>query len=275
MTDLARQPATREDIVAAYRLVLMREPDEIGLKHHLEYAKEGKLPVGDVLREFMNSAECRSRNAGRLRPSGPSDVIDVDMSGYSVFVDRNEQEFGRHIAQNRSWEPHLRAVLEENLRTGSVFVDVGANVGVMTFAAAKLVGPLGKVIAFEPNEENTRMLVKGLAKNGFGRWVRLYPFALTENQGLFALEGSSNTYLVPPSSSEQLVQSMRGDDVLGGKSRIDFIKLDIEGHEPFALAGLRRVLLKHRPSILCEFNPRCLRDHIGKPPRSLLRNCSS
>jgi len=54
--------------------------------------------------------------------------------------------------------------------------------------------------------------------------------------------------------------------VLRGEPRIDFIKLDIEGHEPYALAGLKGVLRKHRPWILCEFNPRCLRDHIGKPP---------
>jgi len=202
------EPATPEDIVAVYRLVLMREPDEIGFKHYLDRAKAGKLAVGDLLGHFMSSAEYRRRNPARLGPSYAADVVDVDMSGFSVFVNRNEPEFGRHIAQHRNWEPHLQAVLEEKLQKGNVFVDVGANVGVMTFAAAKLVGPAGKVIAFEPNEDNARMLIKGVAKNGFGGLVRLYPFALTENQGLFALEGSSNTYLVPPGSAERLVQSM-------------------------------------------------------------------
>jgi FkbM family methyltransferase len=267
MMDLTRQPATREDIVAAYRLVLMREPDEIGLNHYLDHASQGKLAVGDVLHDFMNSPEYLSRNIGRLQaPLALRDVVDVEMDGYSVFVDRNELEFGRHIAAHRNWEPHLQAVLKENLREGWVFIDVGANVGVMTFAAAKLVGHSGKVIAFEPNEDNARMLLKGIAKNGFGGLVRLYPFGLTENQGLFALQGSSNTYLVAADSSERLVQSMRGDEVLKGEPRIDFVKLDIEGHEPFALAGLKAVLLTHRPTMLCEFNPYCLKTHIGKPP---------
>jgi FkbM family methyltransferase len=262
MTNLTGRPATREDIVAAYRLILLREPDEIGLEHYGNKAAQGRLAVEELLPAFTSSTEYLRQNLRHFQPA--SAVVDVEMSGYSVFVERDEPEFGRHIAQHKSWEPHIRAVIEEHLRPGDVFVDVGANVGVMTFAAAKRVGPAGVVVAFEPNKDNARMLLKGIAKNGFGGFVRLYPFALSEKQGLFGMEGFSNTYLVSAGSSERLVQSMRGDDILRGEPRIDFIKLDIEGHEPFALAGMQGVLRTHRPNVLCEFNPRCLRDHVGK-----------
>ena len=263
MADLTGRSATREDIVAAYRLILLREPDEIGLKHYSDFAEQGKLRIEDVLPYFITSVEYRRRGRTDLWPV--SRAVEVEMSGYSVFVERDEPEFARHIALHKSWEPHLRTVIEEHLRPADVFIDIGANVGVMAFAAAKRVGPSGAVIAFEPNKDNARMLLKGIAKNGFGGFVRLYPFALSEKQGLFAMEGFSNTYLVSPGSSERLVQSMRGDDVLRGEPRIDFIKLDIEGHEPFAIAGMRDVLGKHKPTVLCEFNPRCLKDHVGKP----------
>jgi FkbM family methyltransferase len=263
MTDLTGRPATREDIVAAYHLFLLREPDEVGLEHYSNAAAQGRLAIEDVLPSFTSSTEYVNRNLTDLRRA--SAVVDVQMSGYSVFVERDEPEFARHIVQHKSWEPHLRAVIEEHLRPGDIFVDVGANVGVMAFAAAKRVGPAGAVIAFEPNKYNARMLLKGIAKNGFGGFVRLYPFALSEKQGLFSMEGFSNTYLVSAGSSERLVQSMRGDDILSGEPRIDFIKLDIEGHEPFALTGMKDVLRTRRPTLLCEFNPRCLKDHIGRP----------
>lgn len=259
MNDLREQPATRKDIVAAYRLILLREPDKSGLRYYSHLAEQGKLAIGDLIGCFMTSDEYRNRNLADLG------VVDVEMSGYSVFVAADEPEFAQHITKHKSWEPHLRQIIEEQLQTGDVFVDVGANVGVMTFAAAKRVGSEGTVIAFEPNIDNARMLLKGIARNGFGEYVRLYPFALSDKQQLFAMEGFSNTYLVAAGSSQRLAQSMRGDDVLGGEPRIDFIKLDIEGHEPFALAGLQNVLRRRRPTVLCEFNPRCLRDHIGRP----------
>ena len=46
------------------------------------------------------------------------------------------------------------------------------------------------------------------------------------------------------------------------------IKLDIEGFEPFALDGLSETLKRHQPTVLCEFNPRCLRDHASVEPAS-------
>src|SRR5262249_52974008 len=48
------------------------------------------------------------------------------------------------------------------------------------------------------------------------------------------------------------------DDMLSSLPRLDFVKMDIEGHEPAALRGMRKLIDRFRPTLLVEFNPRCL-----------------
>jgi FkbM family methyltransferase len=255
---ISHQAVTYEDIVAAYRLVLLRDPDEAGLRNYVKMAKQGRLQLGELLPAFLSSREYAANTVRK------DDVVKVHIDDYFVFVDKSEPEFGKTISEFGNWEPHLGMILREHLRAGDVFVDVGANVGVMSFLAAKLVGPTGKIIAFEPDAENAKMFLRGVLENNFGAFVRLYQFALADRQSLFALEGSSNTYLVDPDDSQRIVQSVVADEILRVEARIDFIKIDIEGYEPHALSGLRGILAQRRPMVLCEFNPRCLRDHAGK-----------
>jgi FkbM family methyltransferase len=256
---LSNSTPTRADIVSAYRLILLRDPDEVGLQHHLSLAEQGRLTLDRLVASFLDSMEYRA--------IAEEDIVTVDLGGVDVVVDRREPDFGKAISRNGSWEPHLLAVLKDALKPGDVFVDIGANVGVMSLFAAKAVGDKGRVIAFEPNASNVQMLLMGVAANRFEQRVRVYSIALSERAALFELRGSSNCYLGPLGSSGQLAQAVAGDDILGAEPRIDFVKIDIEGHEPFALAGLHRTLAKHQPAILCEFNPRCLKYHAGKEPR--------
>jgi hypothetical protein len=61
------------------------------------------------------------------------------------------------------------------------------------------------------------------------------------------------------------------DDALGDLPRLDFVKMDIEGHEPLALAGFSRLIGRHRPVLLLEFNPRCLIDLQRQDPLAFLK----
>ncbi|PRH86338.1 hypothetical protein C5L14_19105 [Labrys okinawensis] len=250
--------ADEADIRAAYRLFLGREPDPSGMAHYMGLL--GKKVSTDELREFfVNSEEFHNRNLSMNQSTR------VDLGGISVVVDPNEPEFGRHIAKYRNWEPHIVEILSQNLSPGDVYVDIGANVGVMSFHAARIVGPAGRIIAFEPNPDNAQNFLRGVWANKFDN-VILYQFAASDEGSIFSLVGSSNTWLSEPSISGQVAQSIRVDTLLQQESRIDFIKIDIEGHEPQALAGLIQTIKRHQPTILCEFNPRCLRDHIGLAP---------
>ncbi len=247
-------PVTPEEIRFAYRLLLGREPDPGGLAHYSAMARQaGLTPEG--LREILMASEEYRRRA-RQR------VVEVPIGDYRVIVDPMEPCFGAVVARDRSWEPHIAAVIGRVLSPGGVHVDIGANIGITAFRAARCVGPSGKVIAFEPDPTNAALFLRGVAANGFGN-VTLFPLALSDRREVFAMQGGSNGYLVPAAQTDIAIQAIPGDDLLAAEPRIDLVKIDIEGHEPAALRGLTQTLARHRPQLLCEFNPRCLRDHAG------------
>jgi len=254
--------ATPEDVAAAYRLVLGRDPDPSGFDNYLKTLAAGGVTTRQLLTMFLNSTEYLNKQIG--------EKVDIG-EGVFVVVNPAEPEFGQHIFRDATWEPHIVATIRANLAPGQVFVDVGANVGVMSFAAAHAVGPGGKVIGFEPNDDNARYFLRGVFENGFQDFVRLYRFALSEKAGLFALRGISNTHLISPGHNTWLVQSIAGDDVLAHEPAVHLLKLDIEGHEPFALKGLARTIRRHKPKLLCVFNPRCLKDNMGVPAEDFAR----
>jgi FkbM family methyltransferase len=159
-----------------------------------------------------------------------------------------------------------------------VVVDVGANVGVLTFLAASIVGKAGRVIAVEPNPDNLQLLYRGIVLNGFEN-VEVLPYAASNRRSIFSLTGgTSNTHLVgarEPEEGGHFVQSVALDDVLGQLQRLDFVKMDIEGHEPQALEGFGRLIGRYRPALLVEFNPRCLVNLQRQDPLAFLRQIFS
>jgi len=254
--------ATLEDVRAAYRLLLRREPDPIGLRHYQTLVEAG-LSVDALIQAFENSDEYRQRAAARAA------VVDVDCGDYFVQVESLESDFGWKIARDHTWERHIVAAVRTLLAPGDTFLDIGANVGVMSFAAARTVGPAGRVIAVEPNGANLQRLYGGIVRNGFAN-VRVLPFAASNRPAIFALAGgTSNTYVVESGPGQEYVQSVVLDEALAGLDRLDVVKIDIEGHEPLALEGFARTLRRFRPRLLLEFNPRCLRDHAGLDPRAV------
>lgn len=245
-TELAISEA---DIRAAYRLLLGREVDGEGLATYRRRAAEGLRPA-DLVMELLGSDERAVLAA--------ANIVQVDVGEVKVCVDRSEREFGRTIAADGVWEAHVVAQIMRILPAGGTFVDIGANIGVMSFQAARKLGPNGKVIAFEPNPDNVQRFLEGVMANGMETQIRLIPLAASSGTGVFAIRGGSNSYLTPAASGMRLAASVAADELLATEERVDLIKIDIEGHEPAALAGLVRTIVRHRPKILCEFNPRCL-----------------
>ncbi|WCT74029.1 FkbM family methyltransferase [Sphingomonas naphthae] len=248
------------DIRAAYRIFLNREPDEGGLQHFLQKSRSESFDFNDLISGVTDCEEYRQKSARQLES--------VEVYGLKVVVDPEEPEFGRAIARDGVWEPHILQAIRQNLNADDVFVDVGANVGIMSFHAASIVGQGGREFAFEPNQDNVQRFLQGVLLNGFSN-VTMFPFAASNAAGIFSMQGHSNTYLVSASVGGRLTQSVRVDDLLQNEPRVNFIKIDIEGHEPFALEGLNEIMAKHKPLVLCEFNPRCLRSNAHTEPLAL------
>ena len=269
--------ATLEDIATAYKLLLRRSPDPDGLEYYQRRVRRG-LTLDELAASLMSSDEFRRRivpvlpgelKIGIRRQSLAEEVVAVDLGGYAVCVRASDQDFGQAIVATRDYEPHVRRFLMESVRIGQVVVDVGANVGCLCFQAARLVGDRGRVIAVEPNPDNVQLLYTGILMNEFTN-VQVWPCAAWDGPGIMSLKGgASNTYLtraVPFEEGHAYAQLVRLDEALAHLDRIDLIKLDIEGHEPRAVRGARALIERHRPTLLTEFNPRCLRDVGGVGP---------
>ena len=247
--------ATESDVRHAYRLLLKRDPDRGGLAHYLQRVREG-VSLDELIREFVRSDE---HHALREREREDEDQV-VDLGGYQLLVPTRDPDFGSNISTFKEYEEPVRRVIREHLRSGDTFIDIGANMGVMTFLAASIVGASGRVVAVEPNPENVQFLYRNIILNGT-TMVEVLPLAASDRRSVFSLTGRSNTHLIAPRGARgggHFVQSVPLDDLLGELARVDFVKLDVEGHEPPALAGMMRILTRHRPMVLTEFNPRCL-----------------
>ena len=274
---VGRELATSEDVATAYKLLLRRPPDPDGLHAYGEWVARG-VTLDELVGSFMNSDEFRQRIVPMLpgelktiirKQALTEDVISVDLGGYAVCVRASDGDFGRAIVATRDYEPHVRRFLIDSVMPGQVVIDVGANVGCLAFQAAQLVGERGRVIAVEPNPDNLQLLYAGILLNELAN-VQVLPCAAWDASGIMSLKGgASNTYLVlaaPLDEGRAYTQLVRLDEALASLDRVDLIKLDIEGHEPRVIRGARGLMEKHRPTLLTEFNPRCLRVVGGIAP---------
>jgi FkbM family methyltransferase len=259
--------ATDDDVFYAYRLILKRDPDPAGLAYFQKLVAEG-LSLDRLIGAFVNSDEYQLRQTDEATPTA------VDLGGYHVCIQKLDTDVGQSIFHSHKYQEHVRRAARENLREGDVAVDVGANVGALTFLAASIVGPAGRVIAVEPNPDNLQLLYRGIVYNGYGN-VEVMPHAASNRRSVFSLTGgTSNTHLIgarAPEEGGHFVQSVVLDEALDGLPRLDFVKMDIEGHEPLALEGFARLIGRYRPVLLVEFNPHCLVDLQRQDPLAFLK----
>jgi FkbM family methyltransferase len=174
--------------------------------------------------------------------------------GFQIFV-FNDDFIGRAIAQAGSFEPHISAVLKDNLRPGATYYDIGGNLGYFTCLGAKLVGSEGRVRVFEPNPTNLEMIGASLEANGLKN-VSMHRVAVSDRVAELPFQtiGSNGSVDLNTRDPHLFVPSVDLDNYLPVES-VDVIKMDIEAHEPMALRGMQRVIENNHPLIVCEVNP--------------------
>ena len=178
---------------------------------------------------------------------------------------------GEHMQSQIFWHGSysrdILYLLRRLLKPGMTFVDGGANVGEIALVAAKLVGPSGRIIAFEPMDRFADQFQSNVAANGLQN-VELNRLGLAESRGtapIFLAEsryadgtrhdGLGTLYKSDVRSHEAAtitLVSLDGFLADVGVAPVDLIKLDIEGGELPALKGARNLLEKQRPGIIIE-----------------------
>lgn len=180
----------------------------------------------------------------------------------------------REVCFTGRYEPQETALLLLLLGAGMTFVDVGANWGYFSLAAAPMVGETGRVISVEADPRACRTLRANVARNQL-HTVTVLEMAASDRPGMLQLQeyeatasdsgsfGVTSTTTVVDGGRTFDVAARTLDDALdeAGVDRIDLLKMDIEGAEARALAGLRRRLDERRiDRILLEVHPQHLRD---------------
>src|SRR6267143_7173741 len=166
------------------------------------------------------------------------------------------------FAFRECYEPELE-YLRSLLSPGATFVDVGANLGIYTLVASRIVGHSGRVIAFEPSVQSFPLLQKNITLNSLTN-VSAFPVALSAKAGRIRLYHapccpSGNSFGHHPSfhGSFETVDTESLDDALHRipAARVDVIKMDVQGAEELVLRGARKVVASMRPVIIFEIWP--------------------
>jgi FkbM family methyltransferase len=180
-------------------------------------------------------------------------------------------------------ERGTRVLIQKYLRPGDVYVDVGANIGMHTLAAARAMQGQGKIIAFEPFEPTMRMLEKSIWMNGFSSMTEIHQAAVsnaTGHQRLFIGAVSGHHSLFPLGASPNNAHAsvdvplVRLDGVIPPGQRIDLIKIDAEGAELEVIeGGASLITCNPEIALIVEFGPPHLR-RIGRTPNQWFKSFS-
>ncbi len=165
------------------------------------------------------------------------------------------------------YEAQESALVRGWLRPGMTFVDTGANWGLFSLLAASLVGPSGRVVALEPDPRVFLKLKSNIKRNQL-KQVEAFQVAAADREAELLLAGhdgvnqnSGMSRLVESGGASSLtfpVRSRRLDSLLdeAGLDTIDLLKMDVEGAEHLALAGMEDGLKRFRyRCILLELHP--------------------
>ncbi|MEC5126228.1 FkbM family methyltransferase [Verrucomicrobiales bacterium BCK34] len=180
-------------------------------------------------------------------------------------------------------EPEL-AVIKELVSPGQSVLDVGANFGLYTKFLSEAAGPEGHVYAFEPTFDMFRVLrnnvesLQFLNTNAFqmacsGNVAELDFYIPKRPDGTLnyyeaslekdTIEGAFEVCRVPATSLDRFCAA----HVIG---KVDFIKIDVEGHEIAVLEGAEEILTRDRPKIFIEINESLTDGNHGTKVRHII-----
>ncbi|MFT0796732.1 FkbM family methyltransferase, partial [Synechococcus sp. H70.1] len=150
------------------------------------------------------------------------------------------------------------------LKAGMNVIDVGANVGVYTFLAARRVGPAGSVIAVEPTPSCIQHLQKTISANSLDNIVSLVESAAGDHEGTVQFQEERATVFNSISASGPVSEQRSRDEKVvslttldsiwrsQGKSQVDLIKIDAEGAEEQVISGALELVAATQPIVIFE-----------------------
>jgi FkbM family methyltransferase len=194
------------------------------------------------------------RRAERIGDESPIAVIRVESDIGTLYLNPDDTIITTGIIENGVWDAETTRVLQEILSPGDTFVDMGANVGYFTVLASRVVGEPGRVVSFEPEDTNYRILSANT------RRFCPYDNVTTEKMGVSNTRGTTELYLSDHPGGHRFSDTAQGPSqvvhTISFDEYADFtpdvVKMDVEGAEPRVIEGMTNTL-DERPTLIFEY----------------------
>ena len=243
---------------------------ETSLRQHLMrrlkdiYKKRG---MRGLFRDFIGNPlawrQCRDVLLWLVRSSlQPTWPVSVTIEDCKFYLHPYDYGISTELFIYGTHEPASTKLFKGAVREGMVVVDIGSNLGYYAIPAARLVTPSGKVMAIEPEPKNFAALRRNVEANRIENMI-LIPSAIgsTDSMGKLYLAPVSNTHTLRPTEHQRLSQYIevpvkRLDTLVqaAGLTRVDFIRMDIEGFEVEAVSGMWNTLKENQPGLMMELH---------------------
>jgi FkbM family methyltransferase len=192
--------------------------------------------------------------------------VTVAMGSRRIRIDLRDRIIAKRLYLGIAWEPDLQQLLASMSLRGGVCLDIGANIGVHSLLMSELVGPAGRVYAFEPERRNFALLEANLKLNRVTN-VTAAATALGDSVGMCRLAVSPNNF-----GDHRVASSTEGragdvpittvDAAMATvpDGAVRFVKIDVQGYEHHILRGMHATLERNPDLILAiEVFPQALR----------------
>jgi FkbM family methyltransferase len=202
-------------------------------------------------------------------PVVAADVVTVATDVGELLLHADDEVMTPIIRAHGRWEEDEAIWMNGLLRPGQTVIDCGANVGYFSLLASRAVGPAGRVLAFEPERANLRLLRHNLWRNGADN-VQVVPAAAGDARTPLALRFNAanrgdHQVHAEAQGTDVLVPSVVIDELLPTEA-VDVVKVDTQGSDHVVIAGMRQ-LLDRSPGahVLVEFWLDAMEDRGVRP----------
>ncbi len=226
------------------------------------FAKALRLAVcGDqkaVIRTIVDNDQghhLRVIDSGKV-PARISEDLIVDIGDAKFYVPNYPVDYVQSCIVNGKtfYENAILQELRSYIKENAVILDIGANIGNHSvYWAAK--ANAKRIYSFEPVQDTFKILEKNIQINELTDKVRIYNMGLSNEK----INGSISHYDPKNIGATSIKQDLNGNLVLDKldnieieEDAIDFVKIDVEGHELEVFQGARETLTKYRPTIFVE-----------------------
>jgi len=233
------------------------------------------LPLRGLVQSSRSNVEDQIRSLCRTTYLGNGTALCRILGRFHMFVHTSDVGFATHVLHRGIWEMPLTEFMVRTVAPGMRVLDVGGNFGYYSVLMSALVESSGHCHVFEPNRKIAHLLRQTLSVNGFDSRSNVWEVALSDH------DQEDVHFFIPYSEPKNARLVSEIDDRLSGEGsftkvpirsidgmadqlgRVDFIKIDTEGAEMAALAGMRNIIHQQRPTIVVEVN--CGRDYDPEP----------